>query len=496
MLILPLHRAPTRANFPWMTLALILANVFVFFGLQLRDNAFREQALDRYVQGGLARWEFPAYRDWLVQHPDERRSMVFERMASDGGDERLAAAVLQSDDAFVAALHDGAAMDPVAPDLGQWRAARADFDRLWNASYTERWKLRQSEIAPVRIVGSMFLHGSVGHLLGNMLFLALLGLLVEGALGPGLFLATYLLGGVGAALASLAWHWSEHGSLVGASGAIASLMGAYCVLWGTRKVRFFWWFFVVFDYVKAPALVLLPAWLGWEVLQLAFVHDSNVAFEAHAGGIVCGSVLALAVRRLGWERRAFLDEEAVADAANADDAVIERAQAHVGRLEIAAARALLEPVAERRPADLAVRVALYRCARYEPGMPRIDVAVRAVLTLPLRTAAELREQKAVHDDFATAASGRRLPLTPAQQIALVRRWPAIGAAAAASDALVSLAARAPSTPGLAGAMLQVARDLFTRREGAAAQALLARIVSTWPDSAEADKANVLLAVEA
>jgi len=493
VLILPLHRAPTRANFPWVTLALILVNAFVFLGLQQRDEARQEQALDGYVQHGLARWEFPAYRDWLAQHPDARRSEMFEQMASDEGDPRWAAAVLQSDDAFVAALHDGTVIDANAGGFDDWRAARADFERLWDRSFTERWKLRQSEIAPARIVGSMFLHGSIGHLLGNMLFLALLGLLVEGALGHGLFLVVYLLGGVGAALASLAWHWGQHGSLVGASGAIASLMGAYCVLWGTRKVRFFWWFFVVFDYVKAPALVLLPAWLGWEVLQLVFVHGSNVAFEAHAGGIVTGAVLALAVRRLGWEHREFLDEETIADTASADDALLAQAQAHIGKLEIPAARALLEPLAARRPGDLAVRVALYRCARYEPGMPRLDDALRAVLTLPLRTTPDLREQKAVYDDYAKAGAGRRLPLTPVQQLVLVRRWPAIGAGASAAELLAALAARAPATPGLPAAMLQVARDLQARRDGGDARAVLASIVATWPGSPDADKANVLLA---
>jgi len=493
VLILPLHRAPTGANFPWVTLALILVNAFVFLGLQQRDEARQEQALDHYVQHGLARWEFPAYRDWLAQHPDDRRSGLFEQMTSDEGDPRWAAAVLQSDEAFVAALHDGTVIDVGAAGIDDWREARAGFDRLWDRSFTERWKLRQSEIAPTRIAGSMFLHSSIGHLLGNMLFLALLGLLVEGALGHGLFLVVYLLGGVGAALASLAWHWGQQGSLVGASGAIASLMGAYCVLWGTRKVRFFWWFFVVFDYVKAPALVLLPAWLGWEVLQLLFVHDSNVAFEAHAGGIVTGAALAFAVRRLGWERREFLDEDTIADTANADDALLAQAQAHIGKLEIPAARALLEPLATRRPDDLAVRVALYRCARYEPGMPRLDDAVRAVLALPLRTTPELREQKAVYDDYAKAGAGRRLPLAPAQLLVLVRRWPAIGAGASAAELLAALAARAPATPGLSAAMLQVAHDLQARREDGDARALLASIVATWPGSGDADKANVLLA---
>src|SRR5690606_22699464 len=139
--------------------------------------------------------------------------------------------------------------------------------------------------------------------------LALIGLLVEGALGHGLFLAVYLLGGMGSALLSLLWRMGETGGALGASGAIAALMGAYCVLWGRRKVRFFWWFFVVFDYVKAPALVLLPVWLGWEVLNMAFNSQANIGFDAHAGGIVCGALLALGVRRLGWERREFLDAD-------------------------------------------------------------------------------------------------------------------------------------------------------------------------------------------
>jgi membrane associated rhomboid family serine protease len=496
VLILPLHRAPTRANFPWVTLALVLVNAFVFLALQQRDDARQAHALDTYMERGLPQWEFPAYRDWLARHVDDRRRGMFERLASDGRDPRRAAAVLQSDDAFVAALHDGTAFAADARGIDEWREARAEFDRLWDRSFTERWKLRQSEIAPARILGSMFLHGSIGHLLGNMLFLALLGLLVEGALGHGLFLAVYLLGGAGAALASLAWHWGESGSLVGASGAIAALMGAYCVLWGRRKVRFFWWFFVVFDYVKAPALVLLPAWLGWEVLQLAFVHGSNVAFEAHAGGIVCGAVLALAVRRLGWERVEFLDEDAIAEAADADDALLAQAQAHVGRLEIGAARALLEPLAGRRPDDLAVRVALYRCARYEPGMPRLDDAARAVLGLALRAAADLREQKAVYDDYVKAAPGRGLPLAPVRQVALARCWPTIGAGAAAVELLGGLAARAPATPGLAAAMLQVARDLHERRENGPARAALAQVATLWPGSAEADKARLLLAAGA
>jgi len=492
VLILPLHRAPTGANFPWVTLALILVNAFVFLGLQQRDEARQEQALDHYVQHGLARWEFPAYRDWLAQHPDDRRSGLFEQMTSDEGDPRWAAAVLQSDEAFVAALHDGTVIDAGAAGIDDWREARAGFDRLWDRSFTERWKLRQSEIAPARIAGSMFLHGSIGHLLGNMLFLALLGLLVEGALGHGLFLVVYLLGGVGAAPASLAWHWGQQGSLVGASGAIASLMGAYCVLWGTRKVRFFWWFFVVFDYVKAPALVLLPVWLGWELLNLFWNKGAHVGFDAHAGGIVTGALLALGIRALGLERHGFLDEDTRADEAAEARAALIRADEHIGRLEIPAARALLEPLAERTPNDVAVAAALYRCARYERGTPRIDAAARAALALNATGARDVHLQKDVYDDYVrTRAQGAVVP--PSLAISLASRWVAIGAGADAATLLARVIERSPSAAGLEAASLALARALRERGEKGTATDLLEGIVRAWPSSAGAEKARILLA---
>ncbi|HEY0179763.1 MAG TPA: rhomboid family intramembrane serine protease [Dokdonella sp.] len=489
MLILPLHRTPRLANLPWAALALILTNVFVFCVLQSGDDERLEGALDGYVESGLAREEFPAYHDWLAaQDASAERAAEFDAWV-EAGATQPAAQQLQSDAAFVAALHAGH-----VPGVGgaEWRARRDEFERRWNAVFTERWLLRYSELAPRRLLGSMFLHGSAGHLFGNLLFLAVLGLLVEGALGPWLFLAVYLLGGIGSGLFSLAWHWGDAGGVLGASGAIASLMGAYCVLWGRRRVRFFWWFFVAFDYVKAPALVLLPAWLGWEVLNLFWNRDAGVAFDAHAGGIVVGAVLGAIVRALGWERREFLDEDVAAETAAADAAALERAQAHIGRLEIAAARALLEPLAERRPHDFAVRAALYRCARYEPQRPRLRAAARAALVCAAAGPAELREQKAIFDDCRAAAGGN-VPLSATELVALARRWPAIGAGADAAELVGRIVERAPATEGLVAAALALAGELRVRGDPAAARPLLERVARAYAGTPPADAAQGLLA---
>ncbi len=490
MLILPLHRAPTWANFPWITLALVLANVFVFAFLQSGDERAQQRALDYYVQEGLAQWEFPAYRQWLAEHPgDPRRSALFEQFGT--GEPELAARILQSDTAFLAELRAGHLIAPQAEQHAAWRDRRDEFDRLWAQAFSERWQIRFSEFSPRRMLGAMFMHGSLGHLLGNMLFLALLGLLVEGALGHALFLGVYLLGGFGSAVLSLLYRWGESGAALGASGAIAALMGAYCVLWGMRKVRFFWWFFVVFDYVKAPALVLLPFWLGWELINLFWNKGAHVGFDAHAGGIIAGALLALAVRALHWERRDFLDEEIVADAAAERRLALAKAGECIGHLQLPAARALLEPLVQAQPDDFEALVALYRCARLEPRTPRLANAARAVLGLEVRAAAQVREQKAVLDDALKAG----LPLSTFDApslLAMLRRWPAIGGGADAARHLASWLAGAPATPALTTTGLAVARDLLARRESAVARDLLQALMAAAPGSSDADKARLLL----
>lgn len=494
MLIIPLHRAPNWANLPWVTLALILANVFVFAFLQSQDGRAEQRALDYYLAQDLARWEFPSYHQWLDAHPeDSRRGAAFDHYARI--DPAVAVRILQSDAGFLFQLRSqGLQPAPGADtvhDGAPWHERRAEFDRLWNRAFTQRWMIHYSQFSPARMFGAMFLHGSVGHLLGNMLFLALLGLLVEGALGHGLFLALYLLGGMGSALLSVAWRWGETGSALGASGAIAALMGAYCVLWGMRKVRFFWWFFVVFNYIKAPALVLLPFWLGWELFNLFWNTQAHVGFDAHAGGIVCGALLALVVRWLHWEDRAFLDEDAVIEARADRGAALNKARDLLGHLQVPAARALLDPLFEADPGDAQVCAALYRCARLEPRMPRLAAATDAVMAVPARTAAQAREQKAVLDD-ALKAGLSLTRLDASVLLAMLQRWMLLGLGAQAAQQLMQWIAQAPTTPGLPAACLRMARDLHARSQSIEARALLETGLRAWPQGSDAEKARLLL----
>jgi membrane associated rhomboid family serine protease len=143
---------------------------------------------------------------------------------------------------------------------------------------------------------SIFLHGSWLHVLGNMLFLWVFGNNVEDRLGHVGFLIFYLLVGVVATFGHVAADSSATVPLVGASGAIAGVMGAYLVFWPRARIHSL--VFVVL--LPLPAALVLGIWF---VLQFGTDASSNVAWVAHVTGFVAGVLVALVLRAAGGPLR-------------------------------------------------------------------------------------------------------------------------------------------------------------------------------------------------
>ncbi|MFV1961442.1 MAG: rhomboid family intramembrane serine protease [Acidimicrobiia bacterium] len=136
---------------------------------------------------------------------------------------------------------------------------------------------------------SIFLHGSLGHVAFNMWFLWIFGNNVEEAFGRLRYILMYIAGGLGATMAFVAMNPDSTIPLVGASGAIAAVLGSYAVLFpGHRVLSLLGWFIV-----PVPAAVFLGFWF---VAQFG-LGGTNVAWEAHAGGFAFGFALALMFRR-------------------------------------------------------------------------------------------------------------------------------------------------------------------------------------------------------
>lgn len=141
----------------------------------------------------------------------------------------------------------------------------------------------------------MFLHGGWFHLIGNMWFLWLFGNNVEDRLGPVLFIIFYLFGGL---LAS-GCHWltgpASTTPVIGASGAVATVLGAYAITWPWARVRTLVFLFVFITIIDLPALLVLGAWFLGQLLEGSRALDlgiaGGVAWWAHIGGFITGVVL-------------------------------------------------------------------------------------------------------------------------------------------------------------------------------------------------------------
>lgn len=217
---------PTRVT-PLITIVLIAANLFVFFGVQGRAEEGEEEFLYR------------------------RAAIACEITTGDP----LSPAEAQGGDC------SSVAEEPLFAEKSPWYA----------------------------IFVSMFLHGSVGHLLFNMWFLWIFGNNVEEAFGKVGYLIMYLVGGIAATLVFVFANPSSTVPLVGASGAIAAVLGVYAVFFpGHRIVSLVGWWLV-----PVPAALFLGIWF---VAQFG-LGGTNVAWEAHAGGFAFGLIAALFLRR-------------------------------------------------------------------------------------------------------------------------------------------------------------------------------------------------------
>ncbi|HEU4887085.1 MAG TPA: rhomboid family intramembrane serine protease [Thermoanaerobaculia bacterium] len=164
-----------------------------------------------------------------------------------------------------------------------------------------------AEGGALKLVSSMFIHAGILHLIGNLLFFYLSGPFVEDVYGRPLFGALYFAGGIVAALTFAARDPGGTAPLVGASGAISAVMGAYLIRFYRSKIEFFWLPFLwrpMFHFrFFLPAFVVLPLWLAEQLWEMQSESGSGVAFSAHVGGFVFGCLVGVAIKLAKFEQK-------------------------------------------------------------------------------------------------------------------------------------------------------------------------------------------------
>jgi membrane associated rhomboid family serine protease len=142
----------------------------------------------------------------------------------------------------------------------------------------------------------MFMHAGWMHVISNMWFLWVFGDNVEDFFGPTLYLPFYVFTGLAATATHIAFDASSVIPVVGASGAVSGVLGAYVVLYPRARVYTFVWIIIFIKTFYLPAWVFLGLWIGMQFFSLG---DAGVAWWAHIGGFAAGAVIALGARAGG-----------------------------------------------------------------------------------------------------------------------------------------------------------------------------------------------------
>lgn len=377
MMLIPIHSRINWKRPPLVTLFLIVLNVLIFVSFQLDDDEQVTAALEYYQKSKLAEIELEPALTYAQEH--DRYDLTGVLYGASAKDFPFWVMRLQTDYAFMQALRSDQIITPENSNYQQWKEKRKKFDELYESITFVEYGLRTARPTVITMFSHMFLHAGFGHLFGNMIFLLAVGFLVEATMDRKSYLALYLLAGLGSATFDILISGNALMPGIGASGAIAGLMGAYTVLYGMTRIRFFYFIGVYFDYVTMPALVLLPLWLGNEVVQQLMYGNSGINFLAHIGGLISGALLALLIRSyLPSYSLEFIETEKQQEQ---DDQDLLKVRGLMAEFHPESALPILRKLYSRDPQNREILARYYECSRINPASDEYHAMAHAIFSL-------------------------------------------------------------------------------------------------------------------
>ena len=344
MLIPIKHENMEARRWPVVTLALITINVLVFlFTMTSMDNEAPQLGEVKSRILILA-----ALHPELKMQPESQRVVDgFKKSHPDQWKQvqNPYRDVLNAYDAKIKLADDPSKLQDEMDSLNE------QFKSLSKTSIAEQYAFVPAQPTAISYLTANFLHGGWMHLIGNMWFLWLAGFVLEDVWGRWLYSAFYLIAG---AAALQFYAWSNPGSItptLGASGAVAALMGAFLVRFPKMKIEMAWLFLFKLYRFKAAAYWLLPLWLFGEIFYGSlFGSSSGVAHWAHVGGFLFGALAALAIQHSGIEQKA---NKAIEDKlAWSNDAELEQASGMMEHGQLSEALILLTNYVTAKPNSL------------------------------------------------------------------------------------------------------------------------------------------------
>jgi membrane associated rhomboid family serine protease len=388
---------------------------------------------------------------------------------------------------FMRELHADRVITPQEPEFSAWTAQRSKYESM--RSFTARNVYYVDDPSPVNAFTATFMHGGFDHLFGNMVVLFLVGFLVESVIGKGLFLLAYI---VSAYAAVFTFSLTAHGGgYLGASGAIAGLMGLYTVIFGLRKIDFFYSLGFYFDYVRAPAIALLPLWLGNELYQFFSEQGAHIAYMAHFGGLLSGAMMGVLYR---WKSPALIESHHnEVESKEMDGKAFQRGMDHLGAMEFQKALDVFRTLQEKHPLDMNLVRLAYRAAKPNPSSEEYHRAALKLLALPEMDAATSDQTHNIFKEYMDCA--QPFPKLGHDLAAkLAKRFAGSGYCEDAEKLASFLRGSAPQHGELPAVLLALARGYYRVQRKDKFVEILQTLISQFPQSKEAEAASGMLRV--
>jgi len=489
MLIVPITGKISWKNPPVITILIILINVLIFFLFQFGDSLKSAEAQAYYFSSGLSKIEIPEYQEYTELHGMPEMPISVDDIEEEQMDEFFYYA-MQMDPGFQEKLHNDEIIINSDEQYENWKELRGNYDERMSAVTSIKYGFRPATKNMTTGFTYMFLHGGFMHLLGNMVFLWLVGCLLEMGCGRIFYSILYIFTGL--ASAAFFWIFNQQSMipLVGASGAIAGAMGAFSVMFGTRKVKIFYSLGVYFNYLKVPGFILLALWLGNELYQVIFGEMSQVAYLAHIGGLVSGAGLGfVGMKLLGIFNEDAIREEPVDEVTP----LLEKALYKIRHLDMEGARPILVQALSKDPDNVTTLTHLFNVDKLTPESPRLKESTEKLLTQLTVSPITFPAAFKTYEEYASRIND--YTLSPNIYAKMVQMYAESDQIDKALDILKVLIKKWPAFQGVPTALLKMANVLKKNGMKDNRVKYLKIILDKYPDSAEAQIAGSVLKAE-
>lgn len=298
MIAIPYAQFNDKMRLPLATIILVILNI-IAYEIQSRTDWQFDAAVSYYVKSDLVLLEFPVlsalepsafprsidgrpnlpvWTDLDAYHKVVRRMLFSE--------------------AFQARLRNDDIVKKTDIQYEYWNNQRTYFNKLMLGVKALKYGFVPADLKWYSAITSTFLHDGLGHLIGNMIFLVIIGIALEGVVGFSFTMLIFFATGVAASLTDLVARSESYVPSIGASGAVYGFMGAFAIVYGFRSIRIIlFYLFPFFVRFSMPAALLLIYWFGLEAMNYKYLRDaSNVNYAAHLGGLASGVLIAFAIR--------------------------------------------------------------------------------------------------------------------------------------------------------------------------------------------------------